>query len=411
MVITSVIFIFYYSSFIGFIALFTVPLFICLMSIFNGQIIDSQKEAMSSCAMAESHFVDVISGIHSIKAVNKENFFIASGKQFYQNFQNKVFNLGFITNTFGFWSEFASNILISIILGFCSLAVLNNQIKLGEMMAIVAIGANLINAVSRLTTNNIRLQEATIALERMLEFSTDDLIISNNNTFELVSSAIEFESMKIKNLSFRFSGRLELFSNIHLELKKGELIVVLGEIGSGKSILLQILQKIYNYDSGSILIGNKELSQIDSITWRNHVGIVAQEIKIFNATLLENVIMGDVLNEQEKIIEFCKYLGFDKFFEKLPNSYSTIIGENGVQLSGGQKQLVGLVRALYRKPKILLLDEPTSSLDEKTENFIFEVLGKLKCEMAILMVSHRKSGFTNADKIFELKTKTLVQIK
>ncbi|MFL0160850.1 peptidase domain-containing ABC transporter [Aquirufa salirivi] len=411
-VFTSVIFIFYYSSFIGFISLFTVPLFICLMSIFHRQIIDSQKEVMSSSAMAESHFVDVISGIHSIKAVNKENFFIARGKQFYQNFQNKVFNLGFIANTFGLWSEFASNIIISIILGFCSLAVLNNQIKLGEMMAIVAIGANLINAVSRLTNSNIRLQEATIALERMHEFSSNDLMNTDGGkSNELISSEFKFESLKINNLSFRFSGRLELFSHINLELKNGELLIVLGEIGSGKSILLQILQKIYNYDSGSILIDNKELRQIDSIFWRNQIGIVGQEIKIFSSTIIENIILDDVLSEHENVIKFCEYWGFDMFFKKLPNSYMTIVGENGVQLSGGQKQLVGLVRALYRRPKILLLDEPTSSLDEKTEKFVFDVLGKLKSEMAILMVTHRGSVISNADKIFEFKSKTLVQMK
>ncbi len=179
--------------------------------------------------------------------------------------------------------------------------------------------------------------------------------------------------------------------------------VLLGEVGSGKSILLQILQKFQSYEEGEIWVNETiPFNEIASDNWRKNIGIVPQEIKIFNSTLIENIVLGDVMNKGEKAIGFCQKLGFDKFFSHLPQSYLTIVGEEGINLSGGQKQLVALARALYRQPSLLLLDETTSAMDSKTEGFVLDLLEKLKPDLGILMVTHQKSIAEKADHIYEL---------
>ncbi len=175
-------------------------------------------------------------------------------------------------------------------------------------------------------------------------------------------------------------------------------------MGSGKSILLQILQKFQNFEEGEVFV-NKTIpfKEIAPTIWRETIGVVPQEIKIFNSTLIENIVLGDILNEGEKAIEFCQKLGFGKYLDHLPQSYLTIVGEEGINLSGGQKQLVALARALYRKPNLLLLDEATSAMDSKTEQFVLDLLEKLKPNLAILMVTHRQSIAQKADNIYALE--------
>ena len=150
---------------------------------------------------------------------------------------------------------------------------------------------------------------------------------------------------------------------------------------------------------------NNQLSLKDIVpnTWRKSVGIVPQDVKIFNGTLIDNIVLGDVLNEGAKAVEFCKNIGFDKFFGNFPQGYLTIVGEEGVNLSGGQKQLVALARALYQKPSLLLLDEATSAMDGLTEQFVLDLLDTLKPEMSILMVTHRNSIAEKADNVFVLQ--------
>lgn len=192
--------------------------------------------------------------------------------------------------------------------------------------------------------------------------------------------------------------------NVSISVSKGQIVGLLGEVGSGKSILLQILQKFQNFESGDILI-NSTLSIKDTPTsiWREHIGIVPQDIKIFNGTLIDNILLGNVLEEGQKVVEFCQSIGISAFFENLPQGYLSIVGEEGINLSGGQKQLVALARALYRRPKVLLLDEATSAMDSKTEKFVVELLEKLSANMCIILVTHRYNLMGKIDHIYHLE--------
>ncbi len=249
----------------------------------------------------------------------------------------------------------------------------------------------MIAAIGRLVLTNVQIQEARVAFNRMYEFAG----LESENSGETKSENNELpqiNSIKVKDLTFRFAGKKVLLENVNLALQKGKVTVLMGEVGSGKSVLLRLLQKFRSYESGQIVINDTlNLTEINAKRWRSKLGVVPQEIKLFSGTLLDNITLGNFVEEAEKAVEFCKAFGFDSYFENLPQNYLTVVGEEGVNLSGGQRQLVGLARALYNNPDVLLLDEPTSAMDTITEGFIIDLLKGLKKDKIILMVTHRQN--------------------
>jgi ATP-binding cassette subfamily B protein len=206
----------------------------------------------------------------------------------------------------------------------------------------------------------------------------------------------------VKDLSFSFPGRENLFEGVNFIIKKGTLSLLIGHIGTGKTTLLQILQKFYYPSKGAILVDNIDFTDIDIRIWRSQIGIVPQEIKIFNENLAFNICLSDDENEIESVEDFCRRHKFDAIFNLLPQ-YDTMLGETGVKLSGGQKQILGLARALFKKPQFLLLDEPTSSLDPLTESFILTLLTELKTEIGMLLITHNTKIGKYADNVYTLK--------
>jgi ABC-type bacteriocin/lantibiotic exporter with double-glycine peptidase domain len=196
--------------------------------------------------------------------------------------------------------------------------VLNADLQLGEMMAILSIAVGMVGAIARLATTNIQLQEAKVAFDRMYEFAA--LKPEENN----ISESTKMGGVKllvIKDLSFRFAGKSALLKDVNLALKRGEMTVLLGEVGSGKSVLLQIIQRFYGFENGSITVNDSTNIQDFNLTdWREKLGVMPQEIKLFSGTLLDNIILGNVAEEAERAMTFCKEMGFDRYFEALPQA-------------------------------------------------------------------------------------------
>jgi ATP-binding cassette subfamily B protein len=400
-VLISTAFVFIYSWQVGLIALSSVPFYTFLVLKYNPKIMEAQKNVMRNYAMTESHFVDTIGGVGAIKSGNRTSFFTTVGTAIYNFFQEQVFALGTIGNRYGVINEIFNGLMISSILGYCSWMVLNENLQLGEMMAILSIAVGMVGAIARLATINIQLQEAKVAFDRMYEFAA--LTPEAENTDNSIKLG-GVKSLVIRDLSFRFAGKSQLLKRINLALQRGEMTVLVGEVGCGKSVLLQIIQRFYGFESGSITVnGTNDITDFALNDWRNQLGVMPQEIKLFSGTLLDNIILGNVAEEAERAINFCKEMGFDRYFEALPQSYATIVGEEGVNLSGGQRQLVGLARALYQNPTVLLLDEPTAAMDSKTAAFVMDLLQRLKPNLAILMITHRLDITTEIDRMYKIE--------
>ncbi len=398
-VLISAGFVFQYHLGVGFLALSSIPLYFLLAYLFNQGIIQSQQKAMESYAYNESNYVDTIQGITTIKSLGKENFFAQITQKAYENYQKRLFDLGLLSIRFNFWAELIGVVLSVSVFGFTSTLVLEQELQIGEMMALITISTSIIPAVGRLTIANLQIQEAKIAFERMYEFASikaEALHLSKEN------ENIELEKLEVKNLTFRFAGRKPLFQNISFSVKKGEIIALLGESGSGKSTILQILERFYEAESGEILINEMNYHQLTINTLRKKIAIVPQEIKIFNSTLLENICLDNTPEKLQEVIVFCQKYGFSSYFESFPQSYFTLIGEQGLNLSGGQKQLLALARALFHKPQLLLLDEFSSAMDKQMEKWSIDLIFSLKKEMGIILVTHQQSLAEIANEVYSL---------
>lgn len=400
--IISMVFLFMYSWKIGLISLLSVPIYFYIIYRSNKKIINSQKEVMQSYAFNESNYINTIQGIATIKNDNKQEVFNTTNEAVFANFQDKIFNLGKINIALSWQSGLASVFFLIGILVYTSIQVFNKEIKLGELMAILGIVSSLMPSIANLALISIPINEAKIAFNRMYEFAS----IEKEKEEGLPIS--EINSIAIKNLSFRFAGRSELFTNINLNIEKGKFTAIVGESGSGKSTLGQILQRFYNFENGAIIVNNQlKLNEIELKSYRNLIGVIPQEITIFNGNVIDNILLGNT-DSSENIIQFLTYFGFDVYFNQFPQGLATILGEEGINLSGGQKQIIALARVLYKKPQFLILDEATSAMDRNTENFTMNLFEKIKPNCAIFFISHRLNSLKNiSDIIYVLDNKTI----
>jgi len=397
-VLISFGFLFFYNLQTGVISLITIPIYFFIIYRFNKRIINAQKEVMQSYAHSESNYITSMQGITEIKNNNRQDFFKKINQLIYGFFQEKVFDLGKINIRLSLVSGIFSVVFIIAILSYTSLMVYQNTMTLGELMAILGIIGSLMPSITNLALIAIPINEAKIAFNRMFEFAS----IESEKKGSIAINILE--SLNIKNLSFRFAGRKQLLRNINLSINKGEFVAIVGESGSGKSTLGQILLKFYPFESGLIVLNKKEnLDKIELEKWREIVGVVPQEINIFSGNVIDNILIGKE-DKPEDVVKFCQENGLEKFIAELPQGYNTILGEEGINLSGGQKQIIALARVLYKKPQFIILDEATASMDRKTEKFTIDLLTKLKDEIAVLFISHRLHTLQKvADTIYVLE--------
>jgi ATP-binding cassette, subfamily C, bacteriocin exporter len=381
----STIVIFSYSSKTGIVCLIAIPVYFLLIYFHNKKIATGQRSIMSSYAVTQANYISTLQGIDVIKNSDKQGQFTATNRSIYRNYQQNIFSLGKIQLRLSFLANSFGIIFLMGILFFNSNQVLNDHLKTGELFAILGMCSSLLPSIANLAMVSIPISEAKIAFDRMFEFT--GMNQENDGTGVDIK---ELTTFKGKDISFRFPGRPSIISNMTFEVSKGEIIAIMGENGCGKSTLTQLLLKNYLPESGIILVNeNNLLPGISTASWRKIVNVVPQHIHIFSGTVLENIAFDDAAEKPEIVLRFLQQSGFLKFIDRLPQSYLTIVGEEGINLSGGQKQIIALARALYRQPQLLILDEVTAAMDRESEQFVLQLLERLKSKTAIVFITHR----------------------
>ncbi len=409
----SVIFIFSYDVWVGLLSLVSIPLYILLAYRFHKPLLSAQRNVMESYAKNESNYIDTIQGIATIKNLHKEALFTQTTHQIYQHFQDNLLRLGKTSLRFSVVGELIGVGLMIAVFGLVCRQVLYKELNIGEMTALLAMCGSLLPSVARLAMVNLQIQEAQIAFDRMYEFAAlkpETFFPLQNGEglgrgFKNLPAHAEptvFEKLEVKDLSFRFAGRKQLFKNIGFSLERGKILALLGDSGAGKSTILQILQRFYMPESGFIFLNDKDWQIVDTAVWRTSVGIVPQEVKIFNSTLLENICFENLQQNAPKLIQLLQVLDLMSFFEQFPQGLLTIVGEQGQKLSGGQKQVVAFVRALFHEPKLLLLDEFTSAMDTSLAQKMLQKLMLFKPQMMTIFVTHQPELARLADEIVSL---------
>jgi ATP-binding cassette subfamily B protein len=340
-----------------------------------------------------------------VKLFGIENVFSRMSNFLYGSFQDSIYKLQLTSGKYNLLAGLSGVIVITSVIATASFEVLNNNLKIGELTAIIGLASGFIAAVSNLALTNIRLREARVAFDRMYEFAGLDPEFKE----ETINTELpKIDSIVLNNLSFRFPGKSKLINNINIEIKKGEIICLFGEIGCGKSTILNIISRMYSGYEGQILIDSEDWNRYSIPVWRSMIASVPQYTELFNSTVFENISFK--LSSQkdiENVEKFCKENGFHEWFNALPQGYNTILGQSGSVISGGQRQMVALARALYSAPQFLLLDEPSSGMDRKSEQFVMDLLKKSKKDIGIVLVTHKVELARQADRIYVVEKGTL----
>lgn len=401
--ITSEVILFVYSWQAGLLSLIAIPIYGLISWRYHSGIVTGQREVMAANAHKSSNYINTMQGIDAVKAHSKERKFAQLNRDIYGFFQDKLFDLGKVGISLQITAEITGVIILVSLLSMCCYFVVIDKITIGELMAIISISGSLFPAITSLAFANITLQGARVAYDRMYEFSTIPPEEVTSHDKEGEEHQLEINTVTVKDLSFRFPGRSPLLQQVSFRVKRGQITALLGESGNGKTTIMNILQKFYKAEGGEILVDNTRLESIDCTQWRNNIGVVPQEISLFNGTLLDNLVIDGTEDDVERCITFCKESGLEHYFSTFPQGYGTLLGEEGVNISGGQRQLLGLVRVLWRKPAVLFLDEPTSAMDRNMENSILQLLNKVKDCTGIFLITHRLKIAKNADHIYILK--------
>ncbi len=411
LLVITLAFLFVYCWPIALGCLCMIPVIFGIVHYFQGDIVQGQRDVMIAHARNESNYVDSIRGMQTIKAMNRQPLFAATAAGFFRSLQDAVRQLGRTRIRFSLLLEVVTSLFLLGIIGWASVRVLHGTLRIGGLLAILQLAGVLMQTIVSVALTNLQVQEAAVALDRLYEFTLlEPEFEPPSMEPEPEPSAREgsiaapevFRQLTLENIGFRFPGRKLLLQNVSLEVRKGEIVAVAGESGQGKSTLLQVLQRFYPYDGGSIRCDGQELSEIDIRAWRGLIGVVPQDIAVFSGALLANLCL-DPQADVQRLLDFCREYGFDHYFEQWPQSYATILGEGGVALSGGQRQLLALARCLLAGPQLLLLDEPTSAMDAATEQFVIGVLQRYKGRAGILVISHKDSLTQLADRIYVLE--------
>lgn len=402
----ALMFLYYWK--LALIMLAIIPFYILLYWLSNSINKKWQRILMENSADLEAQLVESLNAAGTIKRFGLEEYSNLKTENRFIVLLQSIYKSSIRGMYLGTSSDFITKFFTIVILWAGSYFVINRELSAGELLSFYALIGYLTGPAGSLIGANKSIQDALIAADRLFEIIDLETEASNDNKVELTPNLIG--NIQFNDVHFRYGTRVTVFEELNLCIEKGKTTAIVGESGSGKSTLLSLLQNLYPLNQGNITIGGIDLQYISNSSLRKMVSVVPQQIDLFVGTIIENIAVGDIEPQVQKILMLSQLLGINEFIEKLPATYNTILNENGVNFSGGQRQRIAIARALYREPEILVLDEATSNLDSLSELKVQQTLNWFKQQgKTIIIIAHRLSTIKKADQIVVLDKGRIVE--
>ncbi|SIT96145.1 ATP-binding cassette, subfamily B [Epilithonimonas bovis DSM 19482] len=406
LIIFSIVLLFYdYRLFL--VYLVGAILYIGWISFFLKKRKELDYKRFSQISQEQSKVIELVNGMQEIKMHNAEK----QKRWGWEFLQVKLFKLRIKSLSLEQWQSVGGNFINQmkdILVSFLSAKlVLSGNLTLGMMLSVQYIIGQLNSPLLQLVEFIRQTQDAKISLERLGEIHDKE---DEENKDEQYVSEIPQNDIEVSNMSFRYIGSDQfVFENLNLSIPYQKTTAIVGASGSGKTTLLKLLMKFYEPNNGEIKIANTNLKNISPKTWRDHCGVVMQEGYVFNDTIAGNIAIGEGFIDKQKLRKAVEIANIKDFIETLPLSYNTKIGNEGLGVSGGQKQRLFIARAVYKSPEYIFFDEATSALDANNEKIIMENLEQFFKGKTAIVIAHRLSTVKHADKIIVLDKGKVVE--
>lgn len=373
-----------------------VPILVTISIILRKRMLGAFKKSREAIALINASVESSITGIRVTKAFNntekETEKFEQSNEEFVKARTGVFKNMAQFMST----TEFVTDAFNVIVIVAGGLFLIQGKIDAVDYTTFITSLSLFLSPINTLTRFIEQLQDGITGFQRFLEImdqKEEDLNLSGINLNDVKGD------IELKDVSFNYETSGEILHDVNLKIKHGTMLALVGESGGGKTTICHIIPRFYKINSGHILIDGHNIDDLNIVSLRDNIGIVQQDVFLFNGTIRDNILYGKLNATEEELIEASKNAGIYDYVMSLPKGFETVVGERGVKLSGGQKQRISIARVFLKNPAILILDEATSALDNATEMAIQKALDNLTKGRTTIVVAHRLSTIKNADEI------------
>ncbi len=398
---------FYQNWKLSLIAIIMIPLASTMARSLGKRIGKVTTEATEKSGLLTTYLIEIFKNHKLIKIFQREEYENLRAEKYINELKEKSKKIGIVFVRATPIMETLTGIMIAILIFYSGKLILNNEIDINNFFSFLAAMMLAYQPVRSLATLNIGVSQGIAAAKRILPVIDNKTKIrdkADDKILELTSGTIEF-----KDVNFKYDNKEEnILNSVNLSIEGGKMTSLVGLSGAGKSTILNLIPRFYDIISGDILIDENSIYNSTINSLRKNISLVSQDTTLFDDTIKNNISYANLEADEKEIIEAAKLSFADEFINKLPKKYDTIIGENGVRLSGGEKQRLSIARAMLKKSQVVLLDEATSSLDAETENKIQKAINLLIKDRTTLVIAHRLSTILSSDKIYVINNGSVI---
>lgn len=350
-----------------------------------------------------ANVTESFSGYNEIILFGKQEESVKKFEKINENIRETAYKAQFLSYLMSPLLSLLTYLAIGVVSVIGTIYAIGGVITVGQLQAFVRFIWQVNEPLTQVSQLSSQIQSALSAMDRIHEF------IEYEEEIDVEVKEMSFDgNVEFKDIRFGY-GKKEVLHGVSLEAKKGETVAIVGPTGSGKTTIVNLLMRFYDPNSGSIVIDGVNSTDINRRTLRDNIGMVLQDTWLFTGSIRENIRFSKPDATDEEIEQACKYANADEFISTLPNGYDTVIDEEADNISQGEKQLLTIARAILKDPKVLILDEATSSIDTKTEKNIQDAMDYLMEGRTSFIIAHRLSTIKNADKILVLKDGNIIE--